>query len=782
MTLKGNKKMLKKIINKDIKLTVAQNKEVKERKFEPKTIAELEGSGFLTLSASVPGNFELDLLRAGVIDEPYYSTNPIKMQKWEATHLWYHTTFDFEEKADINTFLVFEGLDTIADIYLNGEKIGHTENMFIAHEFCVPNLRKKGNELVIHITPATIYARKFRQPAMVNGQPYNCDSLAIRKSAAAFGWDIMPRLVSAGIWREMYVIQKPAERIEDFYLFTHYIESDGTARIVASCYINSDEDYMQGASIEITGTCGDSTFSMKKDLFDANVRLACIQKFKLWYPKNYGEQNLYDVTVRLYRDGEVKDEKKLRFGVRTIELERSSTIEENGGEFVFKINGKRIFILGTNFVPLSPYHSEDKSRYQRALEMVDDIGCNAIRCWGGNVYEDHEFFDYCDEKGILVWQDFMMGCGVYPHDDRFVKQIEEEATFIVRKLRNHASIFVWAGDNECDMMCQFYTGHGRDPNRNIITRKVLSDVIYREDHVRPYLPSSPFVDEYAFKTKKPLPEDHLWGPRDYFKGDFYRNAVARFASEIGYHGCPSVKSLKKFIKPEKLWPIFDEKGMANDDWLAHATALEFKEDAWYVYRIKLMAEQVETLFGFIPDNLPLFSMLSMISQAEAKKYFIESFRIGKCNQTGIIWWNLLDGWPQISDAVVDFYYEKKLAYDYIKRAQAPVCFMFDVPIDAKCGLYGVNDTIYPFEGTCAVVDVETEQKIFEEKVVIPAGRRVQVGEVFVGTTQKCYYITWVNDKGVRSENHYYSNMPKLNYEKYLTEMRQLGFVGELEDL
>jgi len=774
--------MLKKIINKKFKLTLAQNKEVKARAFAPKTIAELDNSGLLTIPASVPGNFELDLFKAGIIQDPYYSTNPIEMQKWEATHLWYYTTFDFETGADENTFLVFEGVDTIADIYLNGEKIGHTENMFIQHEFCVPSLKKKGNELVVHIMPAAVYARQFRQPAMVNGQPYNCDSLAIRKAAHSFGWDIMPRLVSAGLWKEVYIIQKPAERIEDFYLFTHYIESDGTARLVANCYINSNEDFMQGASIEITGTCGDSIFFMRKDLFDANVRLDCIQKLKLWYPKNYGEQNLYDVTVKLYRDGEIKDEKRLRFGVRTIELERTSTISEDGGEFVFKINGKRIFILGTNFVPLSPYHSQDKSRYQRALEMVDDIGCNAIRCWGGNVYEDHEFFDYCDEKGILVWQDFMMACGVYPHDDRFVKQIEDEATFIVRKLRNHASVFVWAGDNECDSTYRYDGEHGLDPNRNIITRKVLSDVIYREDHVRPYLPSSPFVDDYAFKTKKPLSEDHLWGPRDYFKGDFYRNAVARFASEIGYHGCPSVKSLKRFISPKKLWPIFNEKGVANNDWLAHATAIELKEDAWWTFRIKLMADQVKTLFGFIPDNLPLFSMLSMISQAEAKKYFIERFRIGRFNQTGIIWWNLLDGWPQVSDAVVDFYFEKKLAYEYIKRSQAPVCFMFDEPIEGKCALYGVNDTDSSFEGSCVVVDVENGQKLFEQEVMILAGGKVCLGAIYVGMAQKCYHISWMNNDGVKGENHYYSNMPNLNHEKYLGEMRKLGYIGELEEM
>ena len=766
-----------------MQLTLAQNKDVKEKTFEPKCIKDLEESGFLTITGKIPGNFELDLLREGIIDDPYYSTNPIKIQKWEATHLWYAEVFDLDFDTDENTFLVFEGIDTVADIYLNGEKIGHTENMFIKHEFCVPNLKRKGNELIVHITPATIYSRQFLQPAMVNGLPYNCDALGLRKAASSFGWDIMPRLVSAGLWREAYLVQKPAERIEEVYLFTYAVENDGTAQVNAAFYVHSDEDFMQGASLEITGVCGDDTFVMKKNLFDCNARMQCKRKFKLWYPKNYGEQNLYDITVKLYRDGVLKDEKKFRFGVRKIELERTSTITADGGKFGFKVNGVPVFVLGTNFVPLSSYHSEDKRRYQRALEMVEDIGCNTIRCWGGGVYEDHEFFDYCDEKGILVWQDFMMGCAIYPHDERFKKSLEEEATFIVKKLRNHPSIAIWSGDNECDLFYSYDdTGYGRNPNRNVLTREVLSNVVFQNDHVRPYLPSSPFVDDYAFAHKEPLSEEHLWGPRDYFKGEYYRTAPSAFASEIGYHGCPVVKSLKKFISPEKLSPIFDENGVANVDWLTHAACMEPKEGAPYSYRIGLMAEQVKTLFGFIPDNLALFSMLSMISQAEAKKYFIERFRIKKWERTGIIWWNLLDGWPQISDAVVDFYFEKKLAYDYIKRSQSAICFMFDEPVNEAWSVYGVNDTNETFDGICKITNVDSGETVYEEKVFVGPNESVEITKIPYSREQKCYHISWTSSGGVTGENHYYANMPNLKYEKYFNEMRKIGFIGELEEI
>lgn len=761
-------------LNKNIRLTLVADSDVQKIHFCPTTVGELESCGYLRVDGSIPSNFELDLLRAGIIDDPFYSTNSIKMQRWECMHLWYHTRFAFDGVADANTYLVFEGIDTVADIYLNGQKIGHVENMHIKHEFNVADLRAE-NELVVHILPAAVFARQRELPALCNGMPYNVDALSLRKSISMFGWDIMPRLVSAGLYKRVYVEQKPSERIENLYLFATEVSADGTARLNATYFINSRADVLQDLDVEISGACGDSNFCMRQRAFNANGRMFCKQAFKLWYPKGYGEQSLYDVTARLYRGDDVVFEQKLRFGVRSVELQRTSTVNENGGKFQFIVNGLPVFIMGTNWVPLSPYTSQSKQRLGKALALLDDIGCNAVRCWGGGVYEDDEFYRFCDEKGILVWQDFMMACGIYPQDECFSSQLAHEAEQVVKRLRNHPSLLLWAGDNECDWQC-LMDGFGANPNDNALTRELLRSVVARHDCTRPYLPSSPFIDEHAFASGEPLSEEHLWGPRDYFKGEFYRNAKAAFASEIGYHGCPSVQSLRRFISAEKLWPIV-QNGKPNDDWIAHATATDLTEGAFYHYRIDLMMSHVKTLFGRVPESLDEFVLLSQASQAEAKKYFIERFRIKKGGTSGIIWWNLLDGWPQISDAVVDYYFDKKLAYGYIKRAQQPVCFMLDEPVEGVCALVGVNDTFDEFCGTIVVRNVETAQVVFEGAANIAGNGNAVIGEIDVGQRQACYHIEWYGD-GCNGENHYYAGMPNLDAEQYVAAMQKIGFIDK----
>ena len=612
---------------KEWKLYILPNQEVKIKNFYPKTIVELS-SNYPSIPAKVPGNFELDMLRAGLIEAPYYGTNPLKMQELKNRHLFYTTVFDndFQKDKDSNIFLLFEGIDTIADIYLNGELLGHTENMFISYEFLVDDLLKETkNELVVHIYPVTIESRKYELTPLNFALRYTYGSLSVRKAASMFGWDIMPRIVSGGLWKEVKLIQKKKERIEDFYIYTvHASHEDNTAHIKVFYNIQTDEDFTNDLRVCVKGECKGSTFEISQRLFHTYGTMFCpVKDAKLWYPKNAGEQNLYDTTITLYRGDELIDEKKLKVGIRRVELIKSSTTdEEANGEFLFKINGKKVFCLGTNWVPLDAFHSNDINRLPKALELLDDIGCNMVRCWGGNVYEGHEFFNYCDEKGILVWQDFAMGCGVYPQDEEFQRKIQEEATFIVKKLRNHPSLVLWAGDNECDMFQVIHNSQW-DPNSNVITRHTLKEVCRIHDPARPYLPSSPYIDEEAFQSKKPLSEDHLWGPRDYFKGDFYRNSVCHFASETGYHGCPSPESLKRYIPEDKLWPMFDEEGNTLPEWQVHSACMETEPGVEFSYRIALMASQVKTLFGNLPDNIHTFAYMSQISQAEAKKYFIE---------------------------------------------------------------------------------------------------------------------------------------------------------------
>ena len=470
------------------------------------------------------------------------------------------------------------------------------------------------------------------------------------------------------------------------------------------------------------------------------------------------------MTVALEKDGKILDSKDLRIGIRTVKLVRTGTTDIfMNGDFHFEINNKRVFVLGTNWVPADAYHSRDAARIPRMMDLLADIGCNAVRCWGGNVYEDQRFYDACDEMGIMVWQDFAMACAVYPADEDFCRVIRNEATQVIRALRQHPSIILWAGDNECDALLPEIGGIVRNPNRNRVTRETLPDTVAFEDPARPYLPSSPYIDEDAYKLPSAfLPENHLWGPRDYYKSDFYKSSLCAFASEMGYHGCPSADSMKKFLSPQALWPWQD-----NDEWKIHASSPEIDGYGPYIYRIELMAKQIKELFGDIPDTLDDFVLASQISQAEAKKFFIELFRSGQPKRSGIIWWNLIDGWPQFSDAVVDYYFVKKLAYHYIKQSQAPLLLTFTEPRDWRLRLAAINNSGTTLNFVYSVKDYDTGETLLSGPGICDDAQVAELGSLPYSQGEKKFYIIeWECEEEHSGKNHYLAGNPPFDLKRY----------------
>lgn len=764
------------------KLVYAHHKECAGQEFS--TIAELNRAGFEQIQTTVPGNSEIDLMRAGKLDDLYFSANTLLAQELEDVHFWYYTTVQVTERKQ---YLCFEGIDTYADIYVNGNKVCSTDNMFLPYEVKTDWLVGE-NEILVHIRPTMLEMRKYVSPVACNAQKYSYPSLYARKAAHMFGWDIMPRIVSAGLWKEVQLLKEKEDKIQEVYLVTNAIYGSGeNTEAALRFYIHADLSgpFATEYTVKVEGRCGNSHFVKEEKLWhNTHAFNFNVTHCKLWWPKNAGEANLYDTTVTLLRAGEVCDTYNLKVGIRTVALDRTDTTDKDGnGEFCFRINGKKIFVLGTNWVPLDALHSNDKNRLSQALTLLDDIGCNMVRCWGGNVYESEEFFAYCDAHGIMVWQDFAMGCSVYPDEEAFGKALEKEAVFQIKRLRNHASLTLWAGDNECDVAHE-WSGFKRNPNRNGLTRNVLRRAVEMHDYARPYLPSSPYVSENVYAGKGIMPEEHLWGPRDYFKGPYYKDTFCHFASETGYHGFPATQSLQKFLRePEK---IFNEDGTATDEYLVHAAGMEIAPDAPFAYRIRLAYNQVVTLFGKAEESLKDFCMQSQISQAEAKKYFIEKFRMGKWKRTGIIWWNLLDGWPQISDAVVDYYYCKKLAYHYIKRSQEPVCLMFDEPDNGHMRLVGVNDLpkdavlSYKVTRMTEVTKQAEEMKLTEEnkvlsgEAVLSADSATEVAVLPITEDEKEFYlITWELD-GKSYKNHYVTNLIDIDYRKYLTALESCG--------
>jgi len=735
----------------------------------------------MTIPARVPGNVLGDLERAELIPDPYFGTNSWATRKWEFTDWEYTTDFEAPRLAPGERLeLSFDAVDTVFELFLNDVKAGAGRNMFIEHRFDVTDLVRQGekNALSVRIKSSVNEARKYHRPALPGA--INFESLGIRRAAHTYGWDIAPRLVGAGIWRSVTLEVIRPTRLGELYCFTTSVDLQRQcATMTLQWNFETDENSLDDFSIEVEMTCGDSHVSHSQPVHFVTGCFSWlyVPNAKFWWPLGSGEQNLYTVTVRLLHRGKIRDERSFRCGIREIRLERTDTNFDGNGKFLFKVNGRPTFIKGSNWVPLNAIHGEQQNRLVPVLELFRELRCNMIRCWGGNVYEDHDFFDWCDENGIMIWQDFMLACVMAPQDTDSLREFRAEAESVIRRLRQHPSLALWAGDNECDEQF-FWTPELKHwlPSDNLVTRQVFRRAVFENDPVRDYLPSSPYLcDELRLKNARyASPEQHLWGPRDNCKSPFYRNNNAIFASEIGYHGMLCVDSMKKFLPAESL----DARTAEDPNWLCHA-AQAFGNDPGggpFAYRIRLMQDQVEGYFGSMPDKLEDYIEASQIVQAEAMKYFVESFRMAKWKKTGLIWWNVMDCWPQFSDAVVDYYGCKKLAFHYIKASQQPVLLAFDEP-DAWCiRLHAVNDLDRAVDVRYKVTDFITGEPVLNGTVCVGADSACVADSLKINQGKQRIYKIEYEYEGGSCVNHYVQGtapVPFEFYHKWYAEAKRL---------
>ncbi|MGQ9630941.1 MAG: glycoside hydrolase family 2 protein [bacterium] len=713
-----------------------------------------------TIPARVPGNVELDLLRAGKIEDPFYGRNVFHLREYEFHQWWYGREFDVPARFKGRPCeLVFHGLDCVATVWVNGVLVGESANMLVEQRFDVTGAIRPNetNRIDVRIRSPLNYARDKNYDAIVNSWEGREEALWVRKAAHTYGWDIAPRIVSAGIWRSVELVAHDADEIEDLYYYTSRISPEG-ATLVCHFKFKTGAPILDGFSLRFRGRCGRRGFSQTTpvEFVTGQVRIE-ISNPLLWWPKGYGDPNLYSVTCELLKDGKVLDKRVDRVGIRTVHLDRNDTVGEEG-RFRFIVNGQPIMVKGANWVPLDAFHSRDAERVDDVVALFDDLGCNMIRCWGGNVYEDHKFFDLCDERGIMVWQDFAFACARYPQTDDFLSAVREEGRKIVRKLRNHASLALWCGDNEVDY--GFYAENFL-PEDNRLTREVLRRVVQSCDPHRPYVPSSPYAPPAISRTSTPqnTPEQHLWGPRDYFKSRFYVENTAHFIGEIGYHGCPNVSSIRKFIPEENLWP------WDNEDWRAHSVEhWQYKRRSYD--RNELMVNQVRELFGDVPETLEEFALASQIVQAEAKKFFIEHTRMRKWRCSGVLWWNVIDCWPQFSDAVVDYYFGKKLAYHYIKRVQRPVCVMVGEPDSWHLPVVVGNDSLEEAKGSYRVWDADTGETALEGDFRVGANENANLGRIRIFRGERRLFLIEWTLRDERCGNHYLCGSPPFSFDVY----------------
>ena len=702
-----------------------------------------------TVPAAVPGCAQLALHSAGLAPDPFFADNLHCYAEYEYYQWVYVRRFSATPAANGHrSLLCFHGIDTVADVYLNGTHLGRTENMFIAHEFDVTDLLNPSgeNEVAVHIHSVMNFARQKGYNIGMRGTAHRNEICWLRKAPHCFGWDIAPRLVTAGLWRSVELKTVPNTRLTETYYACSSISCDEIT-LQYACRFVTDCDTLYGFEVRVTGECGDHRFTFTNPAHFVSMNYtAHITSPKLWWPHGYGEQPLYTVTMELLHNGEVMDARTERIGLRTVRLERRFTPGDQ--EFRLLVNEAPFFAKGTNWVPLDAFHCRDAARVQAAHDLLLDTGCNMIRCWGGNVYEDHAFFDLCDERGILVWQDFAMGNTNYPQTTDFTAVMEEEIGAVIRKLRNHASIALWCTDNEIDYKNESFDLPVRSNAYNRVAYETLPRLVQAHDPYRVLIKSSPEIPE-GFHMYN-VPEQHRWGARAWYRDDFYAKHTAKFITEFGFHGCPAPSGIRRYIPESHYWPL------DNDLWAAHSTEdIRIERSNG---RNEMMRNHLRIMYGQVPKDIETFAKLSQLYQAEALKFMMEHCR-SLAGFNGLLWWNMIDCWPQISDSVVDYYFNRKIAYFYIKRCQQPL-LAFVTPVNGWAHpVYVSNHTHAAQQVALSVADGDTGEVLLTGTYDLAANETRQVGAIRGFVSDKRLFVLRYTANGKEYGNHFITGMP-----------------------
>jgi len=667
------------------------------------------------LPATVPGQVHLDLMAAEVIPDPFFGLNYEQCLWVEEKEWWYRTAFtpDLEELSGKRVELVFEGLDTFATVYLNGQEIGASRNMWVPLVLDVTDRLKWGepNTLAVRLRSAFEAVKPDMaadEGSDVTGFFSPKERVYARKAQMSYGWDIAPRIVSVGLWRPVYLRLVPEVAIRGFWQWTRGIDDrrpwaasagipDTTAAITFECEVENLTPEPRTAIRRIEASCGDSAIEWEREVTLKPGRWTVgtsidIHEPRLWWPHGMGDQNLYRGTVSLRIDDEVIDERPISFGIRTVELLLQDP-ETGEPRFFFTVNGAPCFMRGTNWMPTDAMFARvTPERIDAVLELCREANCNMLRIWGGGIYEDPAFYELCDEKGLLVWQDFMMACGLYPQNEGFRRQLREEAEWVVRELRGHPSLALWAGDNEND--CAYAWGGG-DPEgylRNGLTREVLPEVCARLDPSRTYIPSSPYNPSGHGNPNAPDEGDvHLWDHSVRARHPMYFTDTSKFLSEIGRICAANLGSTQRFLAPEDQWPV------ENKAWEHHVGTIPTED---FKRRWKT-DEGIRNLLGRDAESLQEYIAASQYGQAWCLGEWIERARRRKFECGGILWWNIFDNWPEHVDAVVDHYFGEKVGYTAVCRASRLL-----MPSIAREGeafrIYLLNDTLEPSAGMLTV--------------------------------------------------------------------------------
>ena len=654
--------------------------------------ADMEG----WLPASVPGSVHTDLLALGQLPDPFVADNEKRVQ-WVAESDWiYRCRFSCSPEllAEEKILLVCEGLDTLATIVLNGHELGHTENMFRRYEWEVKSFldAKGANELTITFYSPVKYAAGKQAirplpgvPQAIPGGPY------LRKAPCQFGWDWGPQLPPMGIWKDIRLEGYSEARLAEVHLRQNH--SDG--KVIVEARITSVHwgEPPVSAVLRITTPNGEIIENEAAITIQGEVSLKVpIPNPELWWPNGYGGQPLYQVEVSLIgkdpsREGSL-DQRRYQVGLRTIELRQKQ--DQWGRSFAFVVNGIAILCKGSNWIPADSFPvriTDDHLEY--LIRSAADTHQNMLRVWGGGFYEEERFYDLCDRYGILVWQEFIFSCSIYPLDDPdFRENLRLEVIENIRRLRHRASLALWCGNNE--MEWGWVDWNWDRPEMQDL--KVAYDQFFhitlpawcqREDPDHPYWPSSPSSDTpFAHPNGQRQGDSHYW---DVWHGrkpfSAYRDQYPRFMSEFGFQALPPLATIRTYA---------DEA-----DW--NMTSYIMEQHQKNASGNSLMVGQMLDTFR-LPKDFVSMVYLSMILQAEGIRYGVEHWRRHPDRVAGILYWQLNDCWPVASWSSLDYFGRWKALHYAARRFYAPVMLSIEDKAPEQ-GVYVSNDRLEAWEGS-----------------------------------------------------------------------------------
>ncbi len=620
----------------------------------------------------IPGSVYSFLLDAGKMEDPYFRDNELRALELIKEDYSFQRAFDADEAilACEHQILRFDGVDTVSEIYLNGTKIGTTDNMFCSYEFDVKGiLREKENIVKVCIASPTRYIAQKDQEYHVGGSWESMRGFPhLRKSHCMFGWDWGPRLPDEGIWKDVFLLGYNSDRIEEVKIHQHHMLQDGTPAM------GNEEHPIQAhdGQIRVKFTVevihrGEAEPEIVLEAPDG--RTFCLENgvameisdAKLWWPSGLGEQPLYKLTVTLQK-GTGDEEQQVRFiGLRTMTVRRRK--DQWGETFAHEVNGRTFFAMGADYIPEDNILSRmSRERTGKLMETCKASNFNTIRVWGGGFYPGDDFYDLCDRYGFVVWQDMMFACANYRLTDEFEASITEEIRQNVRRIRHHASLGLWCGNNEMEQFALEREYEGDDVTAAdylIQNEHIIPQILKEEDPDTFYWPSSPSSGGKFVNPRDPDRGDvHYW---DVWHGGVpfteYRKFFFRYLSEFGFQSFPGMETVKSFTLPQDRNVFSYVMEMHQRNAGANGKILQYLSQT-YLY----------------PTSFDTLLYASQLLQAEAIRYGVEHFRRNRAQDRcmGAVYWQLNDIWPVASWASADYYGRWKALQYYAGRFFAPL--------------------------------------------------------------------------------------------------------------